>query len=396
MSANVTIISSDCHAGAPTDAYRDYLEVEWHDEFDAWRNKYRNPFSDLTDGVKTRNWDNERRTTEQYDDGVIAEIVFPNTVPPFFPTGQLIAYPPKREDSYRRRLAGIRAHNRWMKDWCSEYPDQRRGLAQVFFNDLDDAIADATWAAENGFTSVMVPAVPPDLGIPPLFTDHYDPFWEVCQDLDLTVTQHGGGGLPNYAGHPATGFLMLMEVGFFANRSFWHMILSGAFDRFPNLRFVMTEQGISWVPDALTRMDNFYIQMTETGRVGELNFPVSDLLKMKPSEYFDRNCWIGASFPAPSDMAVVPQVGTHKVMWGSDYPHDEGTYPHTRESLRNSFQGWDEGELRQVLAGNAAEIYKFDLDALAPIAAKHGPTLDELREPLDALPDNDSPAFTRG
>lgn len=392
--ANLTILTSDSHAGAPTDGYREYLEAAWHDEFDAWRDKYRNPFTDLTTGVKNRNWDFERRTAEQYADGVVGEVVFPNTVPPFFPTGILIA-PPPSERSYEKRLAGIRAHNRWLRDFCDELPGQRIGLPQVFLNNIDDAVADAHWAAENGFTSILVPSVPPDSGIDPLFTNAYDPLWEVCQDLDLVVTQHGGGGLPSYRRSPATPFLMLMEVKFFSNRSFWHLLLTGVFERFPRLKFVLTEQGVEWVGEALGRMDAFWQQVKDTGRVGELNFSVDDVIPRPPSEYFAQNCWIGASFPAPSDAAHIRDIGIDRIMWGSDYPHDEGTYPHSRESLRRTFEGFSEEELRKLLAGTAANLYRADLSLLDAVAVDHGPTVEEIQTPLDVVPDNDSPAFTR-
>ena len=83
-------------------------------------------------------------------------------------------------------------------------------------------------------------------------------------------------------------------------------------------------------------------------------------------------------------------------MWGSDYPHDESSYPNTREALRRSFAGTDEPELRQILGGNAAEVFGFDLDALAPIADRVGPTTDELGQPYDGVPENNrSPAFLR-
>src|SRR3954453_13557534 len=104
-----TIISADRHAGANHATYREYLAAEWHEEFDAWRGRYRNPFRDLQDDGRTRNWDGERRLTEQAADGVVAEVLFPNTVPPFFPTGQVVAPAPTAAD-FPRRLAGIRAH----------------------------------------------------------------------------------------------------------------------------------------------------------------------------------------------------------------------------------------------------------------------------------------------
>ena len=158
----------------------------------------------------------------------------------------------------------------------------------------------------------------------------------------------------------------------------------------------MTEQGVSWVKPTLDRMDTFWNQMTSTGRVGELGMTAEQMLPEKPSDYFQQNCWIGASFPAPSDAQAIRELGVDRVMWGSDYPHDEGTYPHTKEALRNTFAGWNEQDLRSVLGHNAAHVYQMDLDTLAPLAKQHGPTIEELQQPLTSMPDNASPAFTRG
>ena len=83
-------------------------------------------------------------------------------------------------------------------------------------------------------------------------------------------------------------------------------------------------------------------------------------------------------------------------MWGSDYPHDESTYPNTREGLRRAFAGVDRRDLELMLAGNAARVYDFDLATLAGLAAEWGPTVDELDEPYEGIPDgNRSPAFVR-
>ena len=90
-----------------------------------------------------RNWDDERRNGDLEADGQVAEVVFPNTVPPFFPSFVLFAKPPKPEE-YEHRLAGIRAHNRWLVDFCAEFPERRAGIGQIFLNDVDDAIADVT------------------------------------------------------------------------------------------------------------------------------------------------------------------------------------------------------------------------------------------------------------
>ena len=108
------LISADTHAGGSHVQYREYLDPKYRDDFDAWRNKYKNPYKDLKDtDLRIRNWDTERRNHDQEADGVVAEVIFPNTVPPFFPSFVLFAQPPKPEE-YEHRLAGIRAHNRWM------------------------------------------------------------------------------------------------------------------------------------------------------------------------------------------------------------------------------------------------------------------------------------------
>jgi hypothetical protein len=137
----------------------------------------------------------------------------------------------------------------------------------------------------------------------------------------------------------------------------------------------------------------YHLQMTG-GRVGELGFSADIVLPMKPSEYFERNVWIGASFPSPGEAEAIRALGTHKVMWGSDYPHHEGTYPYTVESLQRAFHDWDPADLRKVLSENAAGLYGFDLGALAPLADQHGPSVEEVSRPLAEIPKGaTSPAF---
>jgi Amidohydrolase len=101
------------------------------------------------------------------------------------------------------------------------------------------------------------------------------------------------------------------------------------------------------------------------------------------------------SMPTPGDVAVRESIGLDRFMWGSDYPHDEGTHPFTREHLRQVFSGLPEGELRPILGGNAAELYGFDLDALAPVAARVGPSVAEVAQPLTELPPHPNEALVR-
>src|SRR5918997_495555 len=93
-----TIISADCHAGGSHGAYREYLDPAFHEDFDAWRGRYKNPYKDLGDTRRLRNWDNEMRNSQQEADGVAGEVVFPNNGPPLFPHLVLFAKPPTHEE----------------------------------------------------------------------------------------------------------------------------------------------------------------------------------------------------------------------------------------------------------------------------------------------------------
>ena len=301
-----------------------------------------------------------------------------------------MARPPESTVEFEQRWAGLQAHNRWLVDWCSELPGRRAGLAQVFPNDIGAAVGEVEWAAENGLSGVLVPAVPPDSPVPPLWSDYYDPLWAACQDTGLPVNQHGGAGTPDLQDSPNRAFLMLMEVPFFANRSLWHLIVSGVFERFGRLRFVMTEQRVGWVPATLSKMDAYWRLFTADGTVGEMTADVSQL-PSPPSSYFKTNCYMGASFPGRDEAEAIRQIGVDRFMWGSDYPHSEGTFPDSVASLRHVFCDWSSSDLRKLLGGTAAEVYGLDLDALASVGV--GPTVAEVAEPLSALPDNPSMAF---
>ena len=141
-----TVVSADGHAGADVPDYRPYLASRFHDEFDAWAAEYVNPYADLLAPIAYRSWDSDRRLAETESDGIAAEVLFPNTVPPFFAEGNLVALPPTPED-YERRWAGVQAHNRWLADFCAATPGRRAGIVQVFANDIDDAVAEIRWAA---------------------------------------------------------------------------------------------------------------------------------------------------------------------------------------------------------------------------------------------------------
>ena len=391
-----TIITADSHAGGSHAQYREYLDLEFRDDFDAWRGKYKNPFKDLKDDRRARNWDSERRWAEQEADGVVAEVIFPNTVPPFFPSFVLFAQPP-RPDEYVHRLAGIRAHNRWLADFVAEAPQRRAGIGQIFTNDLDDAITDARWIKDHDLRGgVLLPNIAPDVSwVSPLYDPAYDRLWAELEALELPVNVHGGTGAPNYGNFAVSPLLYINEVVFYSQRPLVQLILSGVFERFPRLKFVITETGGAWVPPLLARLDSTMAKIRDTGATGEIRYSKDVVLPKLASEYFAQNCWVGVSQPGPADVAALDAIGLDRFMWGSDYPHDEGTYPFTREHLRQVFHSTSTDDMRKILGGNAAALYGFELDRLATYAHDHGPTVAELAEPLGQLPEHPNEALLK-
>ena len=381
------VISADCHAGATIRGYRPYLETGYHDEFDQWADTYVNPFGDLDRPEAIRNWDSDARNRALEADGIVAEVVYPNTVPPFFPRGGLVALVPSAEE-YRLRLAGLRAHNRWLADWCAELPGRRAGVGQVMLNDIDDAIEDVEWIADHGLTGgVLIPGVPPGSGIDPLHSPVYDPVWRACEERGVVLNTHGGSGSPDQGMFPASLAMFVLEASFYSHRPLWSLVMSGVFDRFPALKLVIAEAGSSWIPNTLEAMDTIQAKQ-EAGNIGVLKFIDPFRLRKTPSEYWQTNCWIGSSFMTREDAEDRAQIGVDRIMWGSDFPHDEGTYPHSTEALANTYAGIDPSEVALMVGHTAAAVYGFDLALLRPIADRIGPPVATVAAGIDAVPES--------
>lgn len=383
------LITADTHAGGSHAQYREYLDLEYREKFDEWRGGYRNPSQEHYGSKKLRNWDKEIRTKDQNSQGVVGEVIFPNTVPPFFRQSIVTAQPP-RPENYELALAGIRAHNRWLKDFCAEDPDRRAGIGLILPNDLDEAIKDIEFIAESGLRGgVLLPLIPPDCEwLTPLFDSAWDKVFAAIQDCDLVMNQHSGQGSPDYGEGMVAQALWISEVTFYCQAGYRHLLMSGAFEKFPRLKYILTESGCSWVPAMLAQLDRIHMGI-QHGAIGEMNYEGMEwVLKEPPSFYAKQNCWYGASFPSLEDLAGIDSIGAEKVLWGNDYPHYEGTFPYNLESLRLTFTDVPEEQRRMLFGLNAASLYNFDLDKLRPFAQKYGPTPEQvdLPLPLDEIP----------
>jgi predicted TIM-barrel fold metal-dependent hydrolase len=391
-----TVISADCHGGGDIADYRPYLERRLLDEFDAWCADFANPYDDLRDADAYRNWDSDRRLAELEADGVVAEVIFPNTVPPFFPNPSLVQQPPgATAGDLDLRWAGLHAHNRWLADFCAAAPGRRAGIAQVLLHDVDRAVDEVRWAHAHGLTGgVLLPGAPPGSGLPPLYAPDYEPLWAACEDLGLPINHHSGSAAPDYGDYPEAKVMFLLEVTWWAHRTLWHLIFAGVMEGHPDLQFVFTEQGTAWLPEQLATLDYYRQRMSGEGSADGsqeslFGAEVMARLSLTPSEYFARQCHVGSSFIRRQEVPLRHAVGVHKLMWGSDFPHLEGCWPYSHEHLRMAFADVDPVEVQAMVGGNAARVYGFDLEALAPVAARVGPRVADVARPLgvDEIPD---------
>lgn len=390
------VVSSDGHAGLHAADYRPYVDAKYRDAFDAAlpiqiaATKKMSDYFLITeineewrrgrDEELSGAWNPEARDRVIDNDGIVAEVLFPDGVtemnaPPFGAGFNM------RPDGANAELmwAGCDAHNRFMSEFVQTAPERRIGLACIpVFWDIDLAIEKAKEARTNGLQGVL---------LPPMWGDFagynhgkYDPFWEICQDLEMPVHFHSGpapmeeffGPIPPQEGdeipHGAVG-AYLMEVHLWLTRPLNFMLWGGVFTRFPKLKVAVTEGTCAWVPDFLHRLAFHYNESRESQKLGDFRAHLAE----SPVDTFRKNIMVGASCMSRAEAEMRHEIGVHNMMWGSDYPHPEGSWPVTRQQQCDTMQGIPEDEVEAMLGGNAIEFYNLDVEKLAPIAARIGP-----------------------
>jgi predicted TIM-barrel fold metal-dependent hydrolase len=375
------MVSSDCHVMARIEDYRPYVESKHRDDFNRWAAQLPSYYGNLPsffheeslakhndhDSVRAGGedgyWDFDRRILELEADGVSAEVIFPNPGVPFG------AFPMTGSEPNRGQIhAGMRIYNRWLADRVSLHPGRHAGVALIAIDDISQSIAEVEWAREAGLRGVLLPI---GMGAHPLYNDErYEALWAACAALEMPVHTHAFPSCNPVAG-PGGSSITTHESLFHTQRPLWCMMLGGAFHRHPGLRFVVTEAGIEWIPGLLAALDTAW-----TGH------PTQEFTKhvrltpqaegLTPGEIWRRQCWAGASFMPRAETEMRHAIGIDRVMWGSDYPHVEGTWPHTQKFLKDAFEGVPEEEVQKLVGENAVECYGFDRALLAPVAERIG------------------------
>jgi predicted TIM-barrel fold metal-dependent hydrolase len=398
--SRITVISSDGHVAARMGDYRPYLEARFLPDFDEFLVEYgkhgvaTTDTANITDrldpeaarawkenvadpGRLDATWSPERRAAELDREGITGEVLFQDFGTPFVMSSPTRAASLNiAEASIEQVSAGYRAYNRWLADFRSVAPERWLGMAAISFHDVDAAVKEVHQARSLGFAGIAVPAVPD--------TDRhyqagYDPIWAAMQDLGLVANVHVAiaNRIPAYVGAPTvTAGRALVGADIFtgARNLLPSLVFGGVLERFPRLKVVFTEMHSDWVRGMLARMDHAYER-------SDLRRDIRDVIPMRPSEYWLRQCYIGSSIFSRAEIAAREQIGVGKMMIGMDFPHSEGAWRRgTLAYLQATFGavGVPETDARLMLAENAALVYGFDLAALGQISGRVGLDLDQV------------------
>jgi uncharacterized protein len=273
-------------------------------------------------------------------EGIDAEVIFPSV-------GMILC----RVKDLDYRKACNDAYNRWLQGFCETAPERFLGLATLTLRTVEEGIEELRQARAMGMKGVMLP------GDPAIHDyDHacYDPFWEAAVALGLPIHFHiltsDNDDLSVMYQRKTRGpkIAQFMSIIRGVQDILLMFVFGGVFERHPRLKVVCAEADAGWVPHFLYRMDHAY-------RRHRYWLDTAKLSKM-PSEYFSENIYVTFQddFAATHLTALTP---TKRLMWASDFPHNDGTYPNTREVIAKLTAGMSVEDRTGILGGNVTELY---------------------------------------
>ena len=292
-------------------------------------------------------FDIEARVADMDVNGVWASLCFPSLVAGF--CGSVFM----RSDDKELGLACLRAWNDWhIEVWAGTHPERIIPLQLPWLADVALGAEEIRRNAERGFKAVSFPEFPAQLGMPSIFSDHWDPVLAACSDTGTVVCMHTGASawapLPS-PGPPFELLPTLFPVNALIAAAEW--LWSGVPVRFPDIKLALSEGGIGWVPMLLDRVD-YVLAHSASGT--ESSAWKSELL---PSEVLRRNFWF-CSIDDPSLVELRHVIGVDHIMVESDYPHADSTWPDSQAVLEKTLGSLPEEELRKMAYLNAAALFR--------------------------------------
>ena len=285
----------------------------------------------------------EERVKDMKADGVDVSIVYPSVGLMLFSL---------QDTSFLTAIC--RAYNDWMAEFCSPFPNQLKGIGILNVDDVQVGIGELERCASLGLVGAMISVYP--LEGHGYYSHEYEPLWATAQDLEMPLSLHVGTNRPG----PGQEFASVesFRPSFMCNSVHWvrmslgDIIFSGVFERYPKLQVGSVEHELAWVPHFLERLDYTYtqrVQLESWHRYKE---------NMLPTDYFHRNVFVGFQEDALG-IRLRDVIGVDNLQWGSDYPHQESTFPRTRQILEEILADCTEEEKAKIVGGNAARVYNL-------------------------------------
>ncbi|GAB2862224.1 amidohydrolase family protein [Actinocorallia aurea] len=300
------------------------------------------------DDMRPGCWIPAERLADMDVNGVEAQMCFPNYVR--F-CGQIFLWGKDKELS----LASVRAYNDWMvEEWCGGSGGRLIPLCLVPLWDVDLAVAEVRRNAARGVRAVAFSELPSYLGLPSLHSGYWDPFFAACQETGTVLAMHIGSGTKTPQTSPdAPGAVGATIIFGNSVASMTDFLFSGVLHRFPRLKLLYAEAQIGWIPYLLERIDDVW----ETHRGwanGQLNCPE------KPSTYYYRQI-TSCFFKDAVGVELLDKVGLDNVTFETDYPHQDGTWPRSREEAALQYGHLDQPSINKIARGNAIRLLGLDL-----------------------------------
>jgi predicted TIM-barrel fold metal-dependent hydrolase len=252
-------------------------------------------------------------------------------------------------------LACVRAYNDWMlEEWCGTASDRYIPCQIPWLSDPEVAAQEIRRNAGRGVHAVSFSENPEGLGFPNIYDRVWDPFFRACEETGTVVNLHIGSSgttrLPSSCSHEAVGTALFPVSGLEALVDWTY---AGVPIRFPAIKIVLSEAGISWVPMAKERLRRAYRQADGIGKGWPKDAPT-------PVEIVDRNFYF-TSIEDPAGFQLIDLIGRDKVMVETDYPHFDSTWPQSQEMIRSELADAAPELIRKVCYENAARLYVHPL-----------------------------------
>jgi predicted TIM-barrel fold metal-dependent hydrolase len=390
----VVVASCDAHTGPLLrEQLRPYCPQKYLEAFDDFAARY--DASGMRNMGRTHqniglegHHDATARLREMDLDGVASEVLyhFSTNGEPFPFMMQVAGGLTNDQSDLELATIGYHLYNEWLADWVAIDSQRLLGLAYIPIWDIDLAVKEVEWAASRGLHGVNFP--PPGRPDTILYNHpEWDPFWAACVANNMPLNTHSSGGQPiDYSGPGGINVQVYEGGGWLSRRGVWWLIHGQVFERFPELKLVITEQFEGWYVPTMRELDAIYVRFG-TAALGPR-------LPKQPSEYFAQNVFLGASFMSTWQAEDAVRNGyASNVLWGRDYPHAEGVFQHlddpeaepvTRIALRNLFSHVPPRETVQMAGENVIRVFGLDADYLQNVAVDIGAqTLAQLADAPD-------------